>query len=91
MFRDATLELAQINLTNLCNICVSHLKKKNWKEVIKFAEDALVIDHKCAKALFMKGKGLEELTEFEKAIDVFTDLVEFHPEHEEGIRELAKC
>jgi len=53
-----------MNKNNLCNISVMCLKKKEWKEVIKFADDALEIDCKLPKALFLKGKALLEMTEF---------------------------
>jgi cytochrome c-type biogenesis protein CcmH/NrfG len=43
---------------NLCNICVVKLRNKEWKELIKYADDALAVDHKCVKAIFMKGRGL---------------------------------
>ena len=59
--------------------------------MIKFSDDALKVDHKYAKALFLKGKALIELTEFTQAIAVFEDLIEFNPEHEEGQKEYARA
>ncbi len=77
--------------TILGNICVIHLKRKEFKDVVKYADDALEVDHKFEKALFLKGKALLEMTEYEKAIEVLTDLVGWYPENEEGKKELLKA
>jgi len=53
-----------MNKNNLCNICVLFLKKKEWKDVMKYADDTLELDKKYSKALFLKGKALIETTEF---------------------------
>lgn len=66
------------------------MKRKEWKEVIKFTDEALKIDHKCIKALFFKGKASIEETEYKSAIDCLTDLLEFEPTHEEAENELAR-
>lgn len=39
MFRDGIMELENLNKTVLCNLCVIHLKNKNWKDVVKYADD----------------------------------------------------
>jgi len=57
-FRNGKDELDSISKVILTNICVIHLKNKDYKEVVKFADDALAIDHKCVKALFLKGRAL---------------------------------
>jgi len=71
MYRDGLDELDNLSKVNLCNICVIKLKNKEWKELIKHADEALAIDHRCVKALFMKGRGLYEETEYQKAIEVY--------------------
>lgn len=38
----------------------------------------------------MKGRGLFEDLEFQKALDVYTDILEIEPENEEAKKELAK-
>jgi lipopolysaccharide biosynthesis regulator YciM len=68
-----------LNKTNLCNLCVIFLKLKDWPNVIKYADDALEVDSKFSRALFMKGKGHLEMTEFEKAVDALSKLVEYDP------------
>jgi tetratricopeptide (TPR) repeat protein len=66
------------------------LKRKDYKQVIKFVDDALEVDHKYTKALFLKGRALLEMTEYTKAIETFKDLLEFEPDNEEAKRELLK-
>ena len=39
----------------------------------------------------MKGKGYLEQTNYEKAIEALTDLVEFHPEDQDGKNELIRA
>ena len=38
-FRDGISELENLHKTVLCNICVIYLKKKEWKDVLKYADD----------------------------------------------------
>ena len=42
-FRNGKDELDNINKIVLSNICVIHLKNKDWKEVVKFADDVIII------------------------------------------------
>ena len=67
------------------------LKAKNWKDVIKFADFALEVDHKCEKALYLKGKAFIELTDYNGAIETLQDLVEFHPDSQEGKKEFERA
>lgn len=39
----------------------------------------------------MKGKGFLELTEFEKAVDALSKLVEYDPENEDGRKEYERA
>lgn len=48
------------------------------------------MDHKYSKALFLKGRALQEMTEYTKALEVFQDLLEFEPENEEAKKELTR-
>lgn len=58
--------------------------------MIEYCNDALEVDHKMAKALFLKGRALSEQTEYAKAIEVLTDMVEFNPDNEDGKKELGR-
>jgi hypothetical protein len=49
----------------LTNLSVIHCKRKDWKECVKAAEEALAVDHKWLKALYLKGKSYLEMTEYE--------------------------
>lgn len=69
---------------------VIYLKQKEFKDALKFANDALEIDHKYIKALFLKGRALVQMTEYTQAIETFKDLLEFDPDNEEGKKELIK-
>ena len=75
----------------LGNICIIHLKNKEFKDVVKYADDALEVDHKFEKVLFLKGKALLEMTEYEKAIEVLKVLVEWYPENEEARKEFERA
>jgi tetratricopeptide (TPR) repeat protein len=48
---------------------VIHAKSKAWKEVLKYADEALLTDFNYSKALCHKGRALIELTEYAKAIE----------------------
>lgn len=43
-------------------------RRKDWREVIKFADEALLVDDKYSKAYFHKGRALLEVTEYPGAI-----------------------
>ncbi len=51
-----TQELDLLHKTTLTNICVIHSKSKAWKEVLKYADEALLTDPNYPKALYHKGK-----------------------------------
>lgn len=91
MYRDAIDDLDDAQKKNLCNLCVINLKKKDWAQLIKYANDALEVDHKYPKSLFMKAKGLIETSEYQQAIEVLEFLMEVDPTHEEGKQELLRA
>ena len=45
-----------LHKTTLSNICVIHAKNRDWKNVIKFADEALNFDEWYVKALYHKGR-----------------------------------
>lgn len=63
-YRNLKEELNVLNKQILTNMCVIHLKNKDWKEVIRLANDALEVDHKYTKALFLKARALTEQCEY---------------------------
>lgn len=67
-FIQATAELEVISKTTLTNLCVIMARRKDWREVIKFADEALLVDDKYSKAYFHKGRALLEVTEYPGAI-----------------------
>lgn len=68
-FLRLTQDLDVINKTTLTNICVIHSKSKAWKEVLKYADEALLTDSNYPKALYHKGKAQIELSDFTHAIE----------------------
>lgn len=78
----------QTNFTNLAVVC---LKQQNLKDALKCCDEALENDHRSIKALYLKGKVLIEMTEFAKAIEVLTNLLEIEPENKDGQSLLAKA
>jgi O-acetyl-ADP-ribose deacetylase (regulator of RNase III) len=45
-----------LNKTTLTNMCVIHARGREWKEVIKYADEALATDAGYVKALYHKGR-----------------------------------
>ena len=68
-----------------------NLKQQKWAEVLKFSDNALEVDHKSEKALYMKGRACIELTDYHKAIETLEDLMEFHPDSTDGKKELERA
>lgn len=68
-YQNQIKELDTLNKTCLSNLCVIQAKKKAWKEVIKHAEEALLVDPDYVKARYHKGRALIELSEYPKAIE----------------------
>ena len=45
-------------------MCVIHSKNKSWRDVVKFADEALTNDPNFVKAVYHKGRALLEMTEY---------------------------
>jgi tetratricopeptide (TPR) repeat protein len=88
---DTLKELDNLNKTSIGNICVIHGRNKDWKEVVRYAEEALTVDPLYVKALFYKGRAHLELTEYQDAITHLTKALELEPENAEVKRELARA
>ena len=50
-------------------MCVIHSKSKAWKEVVKYADEALMTDPKYPKALYHRGKAQIELANYTNALE----------------------
>ena len=75
----------------MTNICVIHAKQKQWDAVVKFADEALLVDDKYVKALFHRGRALLELTEYQNSIDSLAKAAEVEPENADVMKELARA
>ncbi len=60
-YRDALDTLDNINKVVLTNICVLHLKKKEWKDVIKFANDVRLLLFYCLSSLYLLIKVINDI------------------------------
>lgn len=85
-----TQDLDVINKTTLTNICVIHSKNKAWKEVLKYAEEALLTDPNYPKALYHKGKAQIELSDFIHALESLNLAAQFDPGNSEIKKEIAR-
>lgn len=72
-------------------MCVIHSRRKEWKDVIKHADEALTNDPQFVKALFHKGRAHLELTEYALAIETLVKASTLEPENAEVKRELARA
>jgi len=72
-------------------MCVIQARNKQWKEVIKQADEALTVDDKYVKAIYHKGRALLELTEYQNAIDVLQLALDLEPSNTEVKKELARA
>lgn len=84
-------ELEALNQTCLANVCVIQGKRKDWREVIRYADEALTGDPLFVKALYHKGRALLEMTEYQAAIEVLTKASECDPGNAEVKRELVRA
>jgi tetratricopeptide (TPR) repeat protein len=89
-YRDGIETLSQLQLVNLTNLAVVALKQKSFEQAAKWCNEALEIDHRSVKALYLKAKALFELTDYTKAIEVLRDLLEIEGEHKEAQQLLQK-
>mmetsp|Transcript_6442 Transcript_6442/g.5748 ORF Transcript_6442/g.5748 Transcript_6442/m.5748 type:complete len:124 (-) Transcript_6442:106-477(-) len=80
-FKENTAKLDMMNKQNLCNLCVLYLKQQDWENVTKYANDALEVDNKFPKALFLLARAQVETTEYEKSISTLTYLLEYDPQN----------
>jgi tetratricopeptide (TPR) repeat protein len=71
-------------------MCVIEARRKEWREVVKHADEALTGDAEYVKALFHKGRALVEMTEYNKAIEVLEKANALEPENAEVKKELAR-
>jgi cytochrome c-type biogenesis protein CcmH/NrfG len=60
------------------------LKRELNDECITYCNDALEIDHRHVKALYLKGKAFINKTEYIKAADVFKCILEIDPENKDA-------
>ena len=89
-FLRLTQDLDVINKTTLTNICDIHSKSKAWKEVLKYADEALLTDSNYPKALYHKGKAQIELSDFTRAIETLNLAAQLDPENSEIQKEIAR-
>lgn len=68
MYRDAIETLAGMQITNCTNIAVVALRQDRWGEALAYCNEALELDHRHVKALYLKGKVFIEMTDYVKAI-----------------------
>ena len=61
-----------------------------YKEALSFCDEALQKDPHYVKALYLKAKVLNEMTDYTKAIDVLKNLLEIDAENKDGIALLQK-
>jgi len=80
-----------LHKSTLTNLCVIHSRAKAWKEVIKYADEALTVDNEYVKALYHKGRALLELTLYAEAIEVLGQAIKKEPENAEVKREMGKA
>ena len=89
-FLRLTQDLDVINKTTLTNICVIHSKSKAWKEVLKYADEALLTDSNYPKALYHKGKAQIELSDFTHAIETLKLAAQMDLGNSEIQKEIAR-
>jgi cytochrome c-type biogenesis protein CcmH/NrfG len=51
---------------------------------VKSCDEALQVDHRSVKALYLKAKALLEKTEYNKAIQVLKDLLEIESDNKDA-------
>lgn len=83
-YRDAIESLAHMQLINCSNLAVVTLKRELYDQCIQHCNDALEIEHKHIKALYLKGKALIGKTEYQKAIEVFKTIIEIEADNKDA-------
>ena len=73
------------------NICVIHSRRKEWKDVIRYADEALTTDAQYVKALFHKGRAQLELTEYPLAIETLVKANTLELDNVEVKKELTRA
>jgi tetratricopeptide (TPR) repeat protein len=84
-------ELDTVNKTCLTNMCVIQARAREWREVVKHAEEALTVDTQYVKALYHKGRAHLELTEYPAAIEALAKANTLEPQNAEVKKELARA
>ncbi|KAG9089160.1 hypothetical protein FS749_001574 [Ceratobasidium sp. UAMH 11750] len=91
--RDAYMEAAvfltsdpKFHTTVMLNCAAANLKLKNWEEVLGSTSEVLEADPKSVKALFRSARALNELGEFEEALDCCNRALELEP-HNQPLRQ----
>ena len=79
-----------MSTTNLTNLAVVMLKQSNYSQTITYCNDALKIDHRNLKGLFLKGRCHMLMTDYNLAVQVFAELLEIDPGHSEAQSMLKK-
>ena len=59
--------------------------------MVSYCDEGLKLAPSHIKAMFLKGRALTEMTEFKKAIEVFTALLDIEQDHAEAKNELKKA
>ncbi len=90
-FHSLTSDLNTLHKSTLTNLCVIHARAKAWKDVIKYADEALTVDNEYVKALYHKGRALLELTQYPEAIEVLGVASKKEPENGEVKREMGRA
>ena len=90
-YRDGMVHLENFQLTNSSNLAVVSLKREHYDECIKFCDEAIDVDHKHVKAIFLKGKAYIGKQDYLKAIEAFKDVLEFDPDNTDAPKEIQRA
>lgn len=90
-YKQAKEELDKIQIQTLTNILVVRTKMKDWKDIIEISDKALQLEPENVKALFFRGRALLNLTEYEKAIEIFNKLLAMDNANVDAAKELARA
>ena len=83
-YKDKMKELENLNKTCNTNLAIVELKQKNYREAVKFAEEAIKGDRSDLKPVFIKARALFENSDFMKASEFFSKVLNLDPEHAEA-------
>ena len=67
------------------------MKRKLYDDCIKYCNEAIELDHKHIKALYLKGKAFIEKTEYVKAIEEFKNILEIEDDNKDAISALQRA